>query len=196
MIALLIIVFVLSLVLRVPIAFALGLSCLVYILFSGIPLIVIPMKMYSGIDIFVLLSVPGFILAGNLMNSGGLTDKIIAFCNHLFGHIRGGLALVNIGASMLFAGISGTAVADTASIGSIMIPAMKKEGYDEGFSCAVTAASSTVGPIIPPSVPMIIAATLSGLSVGKLFLAGAIPGLLLGLGMMGLTYWISRKRGY
>ena len=169
---------------------------MVYIIGKGIPLVVIPTKMYAGIDLFVLLSIPGFVLAGNLMNYGGLTAKIIQFCNHLVGHITGGLSLANIGASMLFAGISGTAVADTASIGSVMIPAMKKEGYDEGFSCAVTAASSTVGPIIPPSVPMIIAATLSGLSVGKLFLAGAVPGLLLGLGMMAVAYYISKIRKY
>lgn len=196
MIGILLFVFVACLVLRFPIAFALGLSCLAYLLAAGIPLVVLPMKMYSGIDVFVLLSVPGFILAGNLMNHGGLTEKIITFCNHITGHIRGGLALANIGASMLFAGISGTAVSDTASIGSVMIPAMKKEGYDAGFSCAVTAASSTVGPIIPPSVPMIIAATLSGLSVGKLFLAGAIPGFLLGGGMMVLTYFIARRKQY
>ncbi|GAB1858167.1 sialic acid TRAP transporter large permease SiaM [Flavobacteriaceae bacterium MHTCC 0001] len=154
------------------------------------------MKMYSGIDVFVLLSVPGFILAGNLMNQGGLTAKIITFCNHLTGHVRGGLALANIGASMLFAGISGTAISDTASIGSVMIPAMKKEGYDADFSCAITAASSTVGPIIPPSVPMIIAATLCGLSVGRLFLAGAIPGFLLGFGLMGVTYIIAKRKKY
>ena len=192
----LVIVFVLCLVLRFPIAFALGLSCFSYLLVKGMPLIVLPMKMYSGIDVFVLLSVPGFIMAGNLMNHGGLTEKIITFCNHLLGHIRGGLSLVNIGASMLFAGISGTAISDTASMGSIMIPAMKKEGYDTGFSCAVTAASSTVGPIIPPSVPLIIAATLSGLSVGKLFLAGALPGLLLGVGLLCTAYFISKRRNY
>lgn len=196
MTAILLVSFLVLLVLRFPIAFALGLSCLLYALLADIPLIVLPAKMYSGIDVFVLLSVPGFILAGNLMNEGGLTEKIISFCNHLLGHIRGGLALANIGASMLFAGISGTAVSDTASIGAVMIPAMKKEGYDTGFSCAVTAASSTVGPIIPPSVPMIILATLSGLSVGKLFIASVIPGLLLGLFMMGLTYYISRRRAY
>lgn len=152
--------------------------------------------MYSGIDVFVLLSIPGFILAGNLMNQGGLTEKIIAFCNHLMGHITGGLALANIGASMLFAGISGTAISDTASIGAVMIPAMKKEGYGTSFACAVTASSSTVGPIIPPSVPMIIAATLSGLSVGRLFLAGAVPGFLLGIGMMIVAYYISKKNNY
>lgn len=196
MIWLLFIVFIVCLALRFPIAFSLGISCLVYLVAKGIPLIVLPMKLYSGIDVFVLLSIPGFILAGNLMNHGGLTEKIITFCNHLLGHIRGGLALANIGASMLFAGISGTAISDTASLGSVLIPAMKKEGYDASFACAVTASSSTVGPIIPPSVPMIIAATLSGLSVGRLFLAGALPGLLLGTGLMALTYYLSRKRKY
>lgn len=196
MIWLLILVFALCLVLRFPIAFSLGLACLAYVLAAGIPLVILPMKMYSGIDVFVLLSVPGFILAGNLMNQGGLTEKIINFCNHLLGHIRGGLSLANIGTSMLFAGISGTAISDTASIGAVMIPAMKKEGYGAGFSCAVTAASSTIGPMIPPSVPMIIAATLSGLSVGKLFLAGAIPGFLLGLGLMLVAYYISVKKQY
>ncbi|MEL7162874.1 MAG: TRAP transporter large permease [Bacteroidota bacterium] len=196
MIAWLLLTFAVCILLRFPIAFALGLSCLVFLLVDGTPLIVMPMKMYSGIDVFVLLSIPGFILAGNLMNSGGLTEKIIAFCNHLVGHIRGGLALANIAASMLFAGISGTAISDTASIGSVMIPAMKKEGYDADFACAVTASSSTVGPIIPPSVSMIIAATLTGLSVGKLFLAGAIPGFLLGFSLLGYTYYVSRKRNY
>ncbi|WP_189360011.1 TRAP transporter large permease [Algibacter mikhailovii] len=196
MIWILIIVFVVCLILRYPIAFSLGLSCLLYLVFKGTPLIVVPMKMYSGIDVFILLSIPGFIIAGNLMNQGGLTEKIIRFCNHLLGHIRGGLSLVNIGASMLFAGISGTAISDTASLGSILIPAMKKEGYDSSFSCAVTAASSTVGPIIPPSVPMIIAATLSGLSVGKLFLASAIPGILLGLGLLLTAYFISKRKKY
>jgi tripartite ATP-independent transporter DctM subunit len=196
MIWILVIVFVVGLMLRFPIAFALGLACLSYLMVKGVPLIIVPMKMYSGIDVFVLLSVPGFILAGNLMNQGGLTEKIIKFCNHLLGHIRGGLSLVNIGASMLFAGISGTAISDTASMGSIMIPAMKKEGYDTDFSCAVTAASSTIGPIIPPSVPMIIAATLSGLSVGKLFLAGALPGLLLGMGLLFTAYFISKRKKY
>ncbi|MEL6254200.1 MAG: TRAP transporter large permease [Bacteroidota bacterium] len=196
MILALILVFIICLILRFPIAFSLGLACLVYVLLKGLPLLIVPLKMYSGIDVFVLLSIPGFILAGNLMNHGGLTEKIIHFCNHLLGHIRGGLALANIGASMLFAGISGTAVADTASIGSVMIPAMKKEGYKVDFACAVTASSSTVGPIIPPSVPMIIAATLSGLSVGRLFLAGAIPGFMLGIGLMLVAYIISVRENY
>ncbi len=196
MILLLFLAFLIFLIIGIPIAFALGLSSMVFLLFSDIPLLVIPQKMYAGLDVFVLLSIPGFILAGNLMNASGITQRIIAFCNALLGHIRGGLGLANVGASMLFGGISGTAIADTASIGSVMIPAMEKEGYDKGFSCAVTATSSTLGPIIPPSLPMIIAATLTGLSVGKLFVAGIIPGLLLGLGLLGLTYFISVKRKY
>jgi len=196
MILTLITVFVVCLCFRFPIAFSLGLSCLVYFFFKGTPLVVLPLKMYAGIDVFVLLSIPGFIIAGNLMNQGGLTDKIINFCNYLLGHVRGGLSYVNITASMLFAGISGTAISDTASLGAVMIPAMKKEGYEVDFSCAITAASSTVGPIIPPSLPMIIAATLSGLSVGKLFLAGAIPGLLLGLGLMLVVYFVAKKKNY
>jgi tripartite ATP-independent transporter DctM subunit len=193
---LLFVVFLVLLLLGFPIAFALGLSSFVYILFSDLPLIVIPQKMYAGIDVFVLLSIPGFILAGNLMNASGITSRIIRFCNAILGHIRGGLGLANVGASMLFGGISGTAIADTASIGSVMIPAMENEGYDTDFSCAVTATSSTIGPIIPPSLPMIIAATLTGLSVGKLFIAGILPGILLGVGLMLVTYIISVKRKY
>lgn len=196
MTALLFIVFLVLLAIGFPIAFALGISAFTYLLFSDIPLMVIPQKMYAGIDVFVLLSIPGFILAGNLMNASGITGRIINFCNALLGHIRGGLGLANVGASMLFGGISGTAIADTASIGSVMIPAMKKEGYDVPFSCAVTASSSTIGPVIPPSLPMIIAATLTGLSVGKLFVAGIVPGVLLGIGFMLVTYLISVKRKY
>lgn len=193
---LLFVVFLLLLVVGFPVAFALGLASFVYILFSDLPFIVIPQKMYAGLDVFVLLSIPGFVLAGNLMNASGITHRIIQLCNALFGHIRGGLGLANVGASMVFGGISGTAIADTASIGSVMIPAMVKEGYDTDFSCAVTATSSTIAPIIPPSLPMIIAGTLTGLSVGKLFIAGIIPGLLLALGLMLVTYIISVKRKY
>jgi len=196
MTVLLFLVFLVLLILGFPIAFALGISAFTYLIFSDIPLMVIPQKMYAGIDVFVLLSIPGFILAGNLMNASGITQRIINFCNALLGHIRGGLGLANVGASMLFGGISGTAIADTASIGSVMIPAMKKEGYDAPFSCAVTASSSTIGPVIPPSLPMIIAATLTGLSVGKLFVAGIIPGLLLGVGFMITTYLIAVKKKY
>ena len=187
-------VFLMTLFLGVPIAFCLGLASLTYVFFTDIPLVIIPQKMYAGIDVFVLLCVPGFILAGNLMNRGGITERIVGFSNAVIGHIRGGLGLANVGASMIFAGISGTAVADSASIGAVMIPAMIKEGYEDDFSCAVTASSSTIGPIIPPSLPMIIAGTLTGLSVAKLFIAGAIPGILLGLGLMAVSYFISVKR--
>lgn len=196
MIAVLFGVFLLTLFLGFPIAFCLGLASLSYVILADIPLVIIPQKMYAGIDVFVLLCIPGFILAGNLMNRGGITERIIGFSNAVLGHIRGGLGLANVGASMIFAGISGTAVADTASIGAVMIPGMAKEGYETDFACAVTASSSTIGPIIPPSLPMIIAGTLTGLSVAKLFIAGAIPGILLGVGLMAVSYTLSVKRGH
>jgi len=188
--------FAVCLVLGVPVGISLGLAAAVYLVGAGIDLSVVPQFMFAGMDSFVLLCIPGFVLAGNLMNGGGITDQIVRFGNAVVGHIRGGLGLANVLGSMIFAGISGTAVAETASIGSVMIPAMRKSGYDAPFAAAVTAAASTVGPIIPPSVPMIIVGTLTGLSVGKMFLAGAIPGLLLGLGMMVTVYILSRKRGY
>ena len=196
MATLLFVSFIALIFLGVPVAFSLGLASFIYLMLAGIPLNIIPQRMFGGLNSFVLLCIPGFILAGNLMNAGGITNRIIQFANDLFGHIRGGLGLANVGASMGFAGISGTALADTASIGSILIPAMKKEGYGAGFSAAVTASSSTVGPIIPPSLPMIIVGTLASLSIGDLFLAGALPGLLLGIGLMIPTYLISVKRNY
>ncbi|TYS50345.1 TRAP transporter large permease [Bacillus infantis] len=188
--------FIILIFLGVPVAFSLGLSSLIYLILGDIPLNIIPQKMFGGLNSFVLLCIPGFILAGNLMNAGGITDRIINFANNCFGHIRGGLGLANVGSSMGFAGISGTALADTASIGAVLIPAMKKEGYGAGFSAAVTASSSTVGPIIPPSLPMIIVGTLASVSIGDLFLAGALPGLMLGVGLMIPTYIISVRRKY
>ncbi|WP_207460079.1 TRAP transporter large permease [Azospirillum sp. SYSU D00513] len=188
--------FAIALMMGVPVGIALGLSSAVYLFMSDIDLTVVPQFMYAGMDSFVLLCIPGFVLAGNLMNGGGITDQIVRFGNGLVGHVRGGLGLANVTGSMIFAGISGTAVAETASIGSVMIPAMSKSGYDKPFAAAVTAAASTVGPIIPPSVPMIIVGTLTGLSVGKMFMAGAIPGLMLGLGMMITVYILARRRNY
>lgn len=179
-----------------PVAFSLGLSSMVYLVGADIPLTVIPQRMFAGMNSFTLLCIPGFILAGNLMNQGGISDRIVRFANVLVGHIRGGLGLANVVASMVFAGVSGTAVADTTSLGAILIPAMHKEGYDMDFACAVTASSSCLGPIIPPSMPMIIAGTLTGLSVGKLFLAGVIPGILMGVLMLIATYVISVRRNY
>ena len=195
-IAVLFCVFVAGLVVGIPVAITLGVSSLAYLLIAGIPPVVMPQKMYAGMDVFVLLSIPGFILAGNLMNRGGITQRIIRFANSIVGWIRGGLGLTNIAASMLFGGITGTAVADAASIGGVMIPGMKKAGYPADFSAAVTAASSTVGPIIPPSVPMIIVGALSGISVGQMFLAGAVPGILMGVAMMVTAYVISARRNF
>lgn len=188
--------FAVSLMLGVPVAISLALASTVYLLLEGIDLSVVPQFMYAGMDSFVLLCIPGFVLAGNLMNGGGITDQIVRFSSAVLGHIRGGLGLANVGGSMIFAGISGTAVSETASIGAVMIPAMKKAGYSAGFSAALTASASTVGPIIPPSVPMIIVGTLTGLSVGRMFMAGAIPGILMGLGMMLTCYIIARRRNY
>lgn len=195
-VAVLFFVFIAGLVVGIPVAITLGVSSLAYLLIAGIPPVVMPQKMYAGMDVFVLLSIPGFILAGNLMNRGGITQRIIRFANSIVGWIRGGLGLTNIAASMLFGGITGTAVADAASIGGVMIPGMKKAGYPADFSAAVTAASSTVGPIIPPSVPMIIVGALSGISVGQMFLAGAVPGILMGVAMMVTAYVISARRNF
>lgn len=189
--------FITFLILGVPIAFVLGLTSFVALLYSGhVPLLLMPKEMFSGTDSFPLLAVPFFMLAGNLMNAGGITKRLINFCNILLGYVRGGLALVNVVASMFFAGITGAAVADTSALGSILIPAMTREKYDRDFSAAVTAASSTVGPIIPPSIPMVILGTVGELSIGALFLAGIIPGIMVGLSLLIVAYVISRKRNY
>jgi tripartite ATP-independent transporter DctM subunit len=175
-----------------PIAFLLGLCCLIYIVFfSTFPLVVLAQRMVAGMNTFTFLAVPLFVLAGNLMNATGITDRLVVFVNGFVGHIRGGLAIANVQASMLFAGVSGTAVGDTASVGGVLIPAMKREGYKADYAAAITAASSIIGPIIPPSLPMIIVATLLNLSVGRMFVAGIIPGILLGVGLMLAAYIIA-----
>ena len=196
MVAMMFIIFLVLLLIGVPIAFSLGLSSLFYLFTNNIPQTVISQKFYSGMDSFTLLCIPGFMLAGALMNGGGITRRILNFCNSFLGHFRGSLALVNIVASMVFAGISGTAIADVCSLGSMLIPAMVDDGYDDDFSVAVTAASSVVGPIIPPSVPMVIAGSCVSISVGKMFQAGIIPGILLGMALCIPTYIISVKRNY
>ena len=188
--------FLAGLAIGLPVAVTLGVSSMAYLLYQGMPLVVIPQKMYAGMDSFVLLCIPGFILAGNLMNAGGITGRIVRLAQAMVGWMRGGLGLTNVAASMLFGGISGTAAADAASIGGMMIPGMKKAGYPADFSAAITAASSTVGPIIPPSVPMIIVGTLSGISVGKMFIAGALPGILMGVAMMITAWIIARKKNF
>lgn len=183
--------FAVALLAGLPVAVVLGLSSAVYILAADLPLAAIPQKMFAGMDSFVLLSIPAFVLAGNIMNGGGITDRIIRFSNSIVGHFRGGLAQTNIVGSMIFAGISGTAAADAASQGAVLIPGMVRAGYPVAYAAAVTAASAVVGPMIPPSVPMIIVGSLTGISVGQMFLAGAVPGVLLGLGMMVPAYLLA-----
>ena len=188
--------FLVLLFLGVPVAFSLGISSALYILYTGQSLLIMPQFMYVGMDSFVLLSIPGFILAGNLMSRGGITKYIIVLANAFLGHIKGGLGLANIGSSMLMAGVSGTAVADVASSGAAMIPAMEKEGYDVDYACAISAASSVIGAIKPPSVPLIVAGTVTGISVGGLFVAGIIPGFLIGFGLIAMAYYLAIKRDY
>jgi tripartite ATP-independent transporter DctM subunit len=195
----LVVCFVVTLVLGVPVAFCLGLAGLLFILvIQKAPLITIPTLLFGGIDSFPLMAMPFFILAGFLAERSGILPKLVEFANSVVGHLRGGLAHVNIMASMLFAGVTGVAVADTAAIGSMLIPSMIKEGYDKKFTAVVTAASSVMGPIIPPSCAMIIVAFLSGgkVSVIGLFLAGVIPGITIGLSQMGIVYTLAKLRGY
>lgn len=185
------------LVMGVPIAISLAGSCLLYVLLTGrVPDVVVMHRMINGVDSFPLLAIPFFILAGNLMNNGGITSRIFDFAKALMGWMRGGLGHVNVGASIVFSGMSGAAVADAGGLGTIEIKAMKDAGYDEEFSVGITAASSTIGPIIPPSLPMVIYGVMASVSVGQLFVAGLVPGLLMGLVLMAMITIISRRRGY
>ncbi len=190
--------FILLLVLRMPITFSLFLSSVVTALYLNIPLMTIVQRLVSGVNSFSLLAIPFFILAGEMMSRGGISRRLIEFSNALIGRYRGGLAQVNILASMFFGGISGSAVADVSSIGTMMIPMMNAKGYDDDFSVAVTVTSACQGVIIPPSHNMIIFALAAGggVSVGKLFLGGLLPGVILGIGLMIVTYIIARKRNY
>jgi C4-dicarboxylate transporter DctM subunit len=193
----LIISFVFFLVIGVPIAFVLGLTPLVALLSQGTtPLVLVAQRIFTGMDSSVLMAVPFFILAGNIMSAGGMTRRLVNFCNVLVGSFRGGLAYVTVVISMIFAGITGAAVAEASAVGSILIPAMKKEGYPTDFAAAVTATSSTMGPIIPPSIPFIIYGVLGEVSIASLFLAGLVPGLMLGLLLMGLVWYYARKRRF
>ncbi|MFD1065957.1 TRAP transporter large permease [Oceanobacillus locisalsi] len=194
---LLLILFLVLMFIGVPIAFVIGIVALIGILtIPYTPEATVAMTMVNGLDSFVLIAVPLFILAANLMNSGKISEKLIDFALAIVGPIRGGLAHANVLVSMMFAGVSGASQADTAGVGKILIPSMERKGYDKETSVGVTAASSTVGVIIPPSIPMIIFAGLTNASVGALFLGGIIPGILIGLGMMILIYVIAVKRNY
>jgi len=181
----------------IPIAYALGLSAFSYFLLVHPELIVIlPQRFFAGMDSYALIALPLFILMGQLMNESGITTRLINFCLIFVGRLRGGLGLVNVGASMLFGGISGSSASDTASIGSILIPEMERRGYPKDFAAGITVASSTMGMMIPPSIPMVIFAVTAQESVGKLFLGGIIPGLLVGIFQLALVYWVSQRRQY
>ena len=186
----------LFLVLGIPIGFAILLSSCIALFLQHLPFSMAALKMVAGADSFLMTAIPFFILAGVLMRMGGVTQRIINFCLILLGAVRGALGHVNILASMIFGGISGSSVADTASIGSILIPEMIRKKYPRDVSAAITAASSTIGIIIPPSIPMILYAMVTEVSIGRLFLAGAIPGVLVGLFMMVITAIMSARKGY
>ncbi len=181
----------------IPVAFSIGLSALLVILLDpSLTLRVMITKTFAGMDSFPLMAIPFFILAGEIMGRSGMTDRIVAFASSLVGHIRGGLAHVNILANMLMAGVSGSAAADCSATGSILIPAMVREGYRRDFSALVTAFSATMGPMIPPSIFMIIYGTIAGVSVGALFLGGIVPGVLIGLSLMLLVAILIRGASY
>ena len=174
--------------LRVPVSISIGVAAALGVWFSGVPLELIPRQMTSSVDSFTLLAVPFFVLAGNLMNTSGMTDRIFEFARRLLGHMHGGLAHVNIGASMLFAGMSGAALADLAGLGAVEMKAMRENGYSVSFATALTLASCTIGVIIPPSISFIVYSLVTGESIGRLFVAGIVPGLMIGITLMIFVY--------
>lgn len=194
--ALLFIILFLLLVAGTPVAVALGVSSLVFALIEGVPSVVVLHRMVGGIDSFPLIAVPFFIMAGHLMNSAGVTTKIFAFARATVGWMYGGLGHVNVGASIIFAGMSGAAVADAGGLGNIEIKAMRDAGYDTDFSVGITAASSTIGPIIPPSLPLVVYGVIADTSIGQLFAAGLIPGLLMAFSLMIMVAVYAKIRDY
>lgn len=189
--------FLVLLLLRVPIAFALGLSSLATAIYLGLPMLMVAQRMINGLNSFTFLAVPFFILLGNILTEGGISDRLVKMADVLVGRMRGGLAQGNVVASTMFGGISGSSVADVASIGSFLIPAMKRAGYPAGYSVAVTVTSSVQGVLIPPSQNMIFyALAAGGLPISKLFMAGYLPGLMLGLSLMILCYIMAHRHGH
>ncbi|MCW5634340.1 MAG: TRAP transporter large permease [Rubrivivax sp.] len=191
-------VFGLGLLVGLPIAFAMGAAGLVALAVEGkLSLLSVPQRFFDGINSFPLMAVPFFILAADLMTASGITTALLRFSNSLVGHIRGGMGHVNVVTSMMFAGVSGSALADAAGPGAVEMRMMQKSGYDTYYSAALSAATATIGPIIPPSIIMVIyALTDSRVTVAGLFLAGVVPGLLLGLALMAMNHWVSVRRGY
>ncbi len=188
--------FALMVMIKIPIAYALGLSSVIVIISMDIPLTSAINSMYSSVNNFSLLAVPLFMFLAQLMDKGGITDKLFKICDAFVGHIRGGLGHVNVLISLLFGHLSGSAQADAAGIGSMLIPAMKKSGYDSGFSVAITACSSTLGVIIPPSVLLVVYGAMSGTSIGALFIAGFVPGFLIAIAQCIYTYYRAVKYNY
>lgn len=193
---LLFILFFAFLLMKMPVAFSMICSSIIYSMIHGESLNMLLSRAVAGSSSFTLLALGFFILAGNIMNRGGVTDRIFGFCEKLVGWITGGLGHANVAASVIFAGMSGSAVADAGGLGAIEIKAMKDAGYDEDFAVAVTGASSCIGPIIPPSISAVVFAVASGVSIGKMFLGGVIPGLVMALTLMVYIYIISKKRNY
>lgn len=198
MVSILLFVFLIILfVINVPIAVALGLSAaLVFIITGDVPLLVVIQDMFNAVDSFPLMAVPFFILAGKLMETGGISERLIAFASTMVGRMRGGLGLVSIITCIFFAAISGSSAATAAAVGSIMIPAMVKKGYDANFSGAIQASGGTVGVMIPPSIPLVLYGVAAGASISDLFIAGIGPGILVGLSLMVMAYFISRKHNF
>jgi tripartite ATP-independent transporter DctM subunit len=188
--------FFILIILRINISFALILSSIIVMLKEELSLVSVINQMYSNIDSFPLLAIPFFMFLGRILNTGGITDRLLRVADACVGHVRGGLGHVNVLVSMVFASLSGSAAADTASVGSILIPAMKKAGYDPAFAVALTAASSTLGVIIPPSIILIVYGAFGNVSIGALFLGGVLPGVIIGLFMMGYTYVQAIRYGY
>ncbi|MEZ5864595.1 MAG: TRAP transporter large permease [Geminicoccaceae bacterium] len=184
------------LLLGVPVFAALGISSLLYIVLAGIPPMIVVQQMFNGIDKFSLLAVPFFILAGILMNAARITDELFTFARSLVGHLRGGLGHVNIVASVIFSGMSGTAVADAGGLGTVEIKAMRDQGYPERFAVGITAASSTIGPIIPPSLSMIVYGVVANASIGQLFAAGIVPGILMALALHVMVWYLAWRHDY
>ena len=191
------ITFLVLLLSGLPIFAAIGLSSVTYLVIShDVPLMLIPQKIFVTVNAYSLLAIPLFMLAGELMNSGGITRSILNFCSRIVGHIRGGLAHVSILTCMIFAGMCGSCTAAAASVGSMMLPALRADGYEDDYSASVIASAAVLGPVIPPSIIMVIYASISGDSVAKLFLGGIIPGIIIGILLMVMAYIVAARRGY